>query len=73
MKIIYKSVKSIINGDGNVTYGISAVDSNGIILRTVSDIFESITDAENFAKLCTELELSAEHLDDVIADVLAAK
>ena len=74
MKISYKPVKSVItDGADNITYGISVLDSSGVTLRTVSDIFDNISDADNFAKLCTELELSPEHLDDVIDDVLAAK
>ena len=74
MKTIYRSQQNIISDSGlqAITYGIAVTDENGIPLRTVSDIFGNISDADKFAKLCTELELSPEHLDDVIQDVLAA-
>ncbi len=74
MKTIYRSQQNIISDNGIqvISYGIAVTDENGIPLRAVSDIFGNMADADRFAKLCTELELSPEHLDDVIEDILAA-
>ena len=74
MNYIYKASSSIFTDEaGNHTvYGITAYSGDGSILRTVDDIFCDKNEAEQFAKMCTELTLSPYHLDNAIEDALSA-
>lgn len=53
-------------------YGISAVDVEHNILKSVPDIFTDKLKAEQFIDLCNRKKLSIVHLEDVIKDVIAA-
>ncbi|MBR4880912.1 MAG: hypothetical protein IKU19_03200 [Clostridia bacterium] len=54
---------------GRCGYGIEALE-NGEAVNRADDLFESESEAEKFAKLCTVLELSPIHLEDVSEDIL---
>lgn len=55
--------------NGKCGYGIEAME-NGIAINRVDDLFGSESEAAEFAKLCTLLELSPMHLEDVSEDIL---
>jgi len=42
------------------------------VVRSVRDVFCDAADAERFIRLCNLLELNPVHLDDAIADAIAA-
>lgn len=54
-----------------LTYGIAVTDGEGNVLRCVHDITCDGDSLEALAALCTRLELSLCHLDDVIEDYLS--
>lgn len=51
------------------TYGI-AVYSGKTLLRRISDISTDKRSVRKLCKLCNKLNLSAEHIDDVVEDSL---
>lgn len=55
----------------HTVYGIEAVDSDGSILLSFSDIFFDRQKAEGFACLCNSGGLSLIHFPYVVEDVLA--
>ena len=57
-------------GTSYAMFGIDAVSDDGVVVNSVVDIFDSFEKAEEFAAKCTVLELSPEHLQDVIEDAL---
>ncbi len=74
-KYNYKVNESTITdelGNPHIVYGISLyiADAN-TPSRVINDIFPNIEQATALAKMCTEIQLSPVHLDDVIADLLA--
>ena len=59
-------------GASHKTYGILCKEKGtGFILRSVYDIFCDIFAATALVEIINRLELSPEHLDDVIEDVVA--
>ena len=54
-----------------VVYGIDVVIDDEVV-RSVRDVFCDAADAERFIRLCNLLELNPVHLDDAIADAIAA-
>ncbi len=54
----------------DITYGISAVDENGKILRTFPHIHTNKKMVTNFVKLCNLEELDVMHLGDAIEDLI---
>ena len=58
------------DGESYVTYGISvrAVEEE---IGKISDVSTEYQKVRRLADLCTEQELSPEHLDDVVEDFLA--
>ena len=70
----YKSTRSEIaheDGTFRIIYGIKLNGEQDTCLA--DDIFDCESDAEEFAKLCTELDLAPEHFFEVIDDYLATK
>ena len=55
---------------GHTTYGIALADGSDLI-QSVSDLSSDKQRVERLAELCTQLDLSPEHLSDVIEDFLA--
>ena len=58
----------------HTTYGIALADiveDGANLIESVNDISDDRERVERLAELCTELELSPEHLGDVIDDFLA--
>jgi len=75
MSITYKvAEENLYTEDGSVrkAYGIGVME-DGRLSRMVSDLFCERAPAEAFAALCSRLNLDPIQLDDVIADMLAAK
>ena len=58
------------NNAAFLVYGIDAVEENGEIVKSIADIFFDKNKAEEFIAVCNENELSIEHLEDVVDDVL---
>ena len=52
-------------------YGIDAVNSEGKVLMSFSDVFFDRQKAERFVSLCNEGNLSLMHLADAVEDALA--
>ncbi len=57
---------------GENGYGMEALE-NGEVVNRAEDLFDSELQALDFAKLCTVLELSPMHLEDVSEDILFVK
>lgn len=53
----------------HMTYGIELLADSEVI-KSYPDIFAEREDAEAFATLCNNLDLSPVHFDDVIEDVI---
>lgn len=73
MKTFYKvNVRSVLDeqGNPNVVYGIDAVSADNIVQASIVDAFDSCDKATTLAKMCTELNLAPEHLQDVVEDTL---
>ena len=75
MPCIYKLTKTAVTdecGKPHITFGI-AVYENGAKdpTRIIDSIFTDLSMAEEFVLVCNRLELSPDHLDDVIADTLS--
>ena len=51
-------------------YGIDAVNNNGYILESHTDIFFDRLKAEKFISLCNDCELELIHLPDVVEDAI---
>ncbi len=76
MKYEYELITTEIHGEEGASrkvYGILCKEKGtGFILRSVYDIFCDLSSAASFAALINRLELSPEHLDDVIEDIINA-
>lgn len=54
----------------HTVYGVTALDQNGKLIKTVPDVFFDKNAAENFVALCNAKQLAPEHLHDVCEDQL---
>ena len=73
MNYIYRLNETTItdeNGEKYTVYGIDAVNDNGYILESHTDIFFDRLKAEEFVSLCNECELELIHLPDVVEDAI---
>ena len=74
MTTVYKLTENKVADDSGIThetFGISVYDKEtGVVLRSIEDIFTDRRTAEDLTNLCNRLELSPDHIDDVIEDVL---
>ena len=62
----------ILDEEGNkhIVYGVSAIQTDGTILMSVSDVFFDAQQAKAFVACCNQYEVSLIHLMDVIDDAL---
>jgi len=73
MKTVYRmNVRSVKSESGEMVavYGIDAISEDGIVRNSIIDAFDDPRKAEELARICTELELAPEHLQDVIEDAM---
>lgn len=56
--------------NAHTVYGIEAIDSDGEILSSFSDVFFDRQQAESFVGLCNDENLSLIHFRDAVEDVL---
>ena len=73
MNYIYRLNETTIADEDEkkyTVYGIDAVNDNGYILESHSDIFFGLLKAEKFVSLCNDCELKLIHLPDVIEDAI---
>ena len=73
MSYIYRlNETAVADEDGKqyTIYGINAVNDNGYILESRSDIFFDRIKAEEFVYLCNECGLELIHLSDVAEDAV---
>lgn len=73
MLYTYRTRKDTVqdeDGEKYTVYGIEAVDSEEKVLLSFPDIFFDPQQAESFAELCNESELSLTHLADAVEDAL---
>lgn len=75
MFCIYKLTETTVadeSGNTHSAFGIALYqDESGQPTRVIDSIFTDRITAEDFVSLCNRLELSPDHLDDVIDDTLA--
>lgn len=67
--ILIKSSYTLEDAE-HTTYGIALADGSDLI-ESVSGLSSDKQRVERLAELCTQLDLSPEHLSDVIEDFLA--
>ncbi len=76
MKYDYELITTKIHDEAGTSYEVYGIlckeKGTDSLLRSVYDIFCDISAAESFVTLCNHLELSPEHLDDVIEDIISA-
>ena len=73
MNIEYKVIEEVkigCDGEEYISFGIAMTEGETELARA-DDVFSDASEASDFAKLCTELELSKEHFFEVIEDVIS--
>lgn len=58
------------SGRKYLAYGIDVLDDGGCVLKSVSDVFFNLKEAENFVEICNKKQLDPIHLEDVVMDVI---
>lgn len=75
MAYVYKLTESQTadeTGTLHKSFGISVFESSALSpIKTVDDITSDRAVASELVSLCNRLQLSYEHIDDVVADILA--
>lgn len=69
----YKLNETVVKSGNKIAflvYGIDAVDENGNIAQSFTNIFFQRSKAEDFVNLCNECELCLIHLANVVEDAL---
>ena len=74
MTTVYELIQDcrILDGTPYIAYGLVARTADNRILAMIRDVTTDRLQAENFAKLCNSMNLSPEHLGDVVADFIVA-
>lgn len=72
MNYTYKLRTDIIFDEDNKAHTVYGIDlsENGIVKKSIKDIFFDSTSAERLVELCNSCNLSPIHLMDVIEDAL---